>query len=188
MLLADTSIRERIERGSIAIIPYDVRLQRPSSVCLTLDSRIIEVEWPSRIEIGDEATYPTAKGVLDVAGSGYGLRPGHFVLASSYERISVDTTLAGILFDISGLARLGLDVCCSSLISPGFGSKRASTITLEVFNRSRSTIVLIPGMRICHLAFVALDTISARNYDSDVGLYSEASGPKLSAFFRNWRH
>lgn len=187
MFLADVSIKDRIEKGSLRVIPFKRRHLRPSSICLTLGSSVAEIKWPNKIDVRDELTYPKAEVIHDISGDGFELRPGNLVLASSFERISLDTSLVGIIFNISGLARLGLEVCSSSLVSPGFGSVKASAITLELINKGRSNIQLISGMRICHLAFALLDTTSSGNYDRDIGLYSGELGPKLSAFFRNWK-
>ncbi|KPC74987.1 deoxycytidine triphosphate deaminase, partial [Streptomyces sp. NRRL WC-3753] len=76
------------------------------------------------------------------------LHPGEFVLASTYEVISLPDDLASRLEGKSSLGRLGLVThSTAGFIDPGFSGH----VTLELSNLATLPIKLWPGMKIGQL-------------------------------------
>lgn len=187
MFLCDFSIAKAIADGKISIEPFEKNYLRPSSVCFTLGISLIVLEWCKKVNIYDRDSYPKIGKKIDLTTSDFFLEPNEFALGTTKEKLALNRSFAAVIFNVSGLARLGLEICPSSLISPGFGSELKSSITLEMCNKGKSAILLKPGMRICHIAFVPLDSESEGNYDRDIGLYSKQDGPRISRFYENWK-
>lgn len=187
MFLCDESIVKALTEKKISIEPFQEKYLRPSSVCFTLGMDLIVPDWPKNLLLPNSNSYPKTKEQIDLNKTKFFIQPNDFILGSTQEKISLSLNFAAVIFNISGLSRLGIEVCSSSLISPGFGSELPSTLTLEIYNKGKSTILLEPGIRICHIAFVSVDTESKRNYDKDVGIYSKQNGPKHSEFYKNWK-
>lgn len=187
MFLSDISITKALADGKICIEPFKKKYLRPSSVCFTLGMKLIVPEWPKKVFLSNSGSYPTPKEQIDLNTTEFFIEPNEFVLGATQEIISLSRNFTAVIFNISGLSRLGVEVCSSSLISPGFGSELASNLTLEIFNKGKSAILLKPGMRICHIAFVPLDSESKGDYDRDIGIYSKQKGPKFSEYYKNWK-
>lgn len=187
MFLCDISIIKALADGKICIEPFKKKYLRPSSVCFTLGLRLIVPEWPKKVFLSNSNSYPKPKEQIDLSTTEFFIQPNEFVLGMTQENISLSRNFAAVIFNISGLSRLGVEVCSSSLISPGFGSELASSLTLEIYNKGKSAILLESGMRICHIAFIPVDVESKGNYDKDIGIYSKQQGPKLSEYFKNWK-
>lgn len=185
--MSDISIKNAIDNGLLRIEPFNDEYLRPCSLCLTLGSLILEPQWRDIIKVDDKDTYPISERIIDISCSGYTLKPGSFVLGITEEKIGLRNNLAGIILNISGLSRIGLNIMSPCLVSPGYGSDKMSVLTVEITNHSPSAIELIRGMRVCHISFVLLDKESRGNYDQDVGVYSEQYEPLLSAFHKNWK-
>lgn len=153
MFLARPEIEHCIETGEIKIVPFCRDLLKPASYVLRLGSRF--AAWrasekpiqPWSAEYDDDALdiTTTSKPVF--------LPPGQFLLAATEEAIGLSSHIAGVLSTISHLARCGLSaVVTSSWISPGFGWKEPTRLTLELVNHNHRGISIEPGMPICHLA------------------------------------
>jgi len=187
VFLCDESIIKAMTDKKISVEPFKEKYLRPSSVCFTLGTRLIVPEWPQKLFLPKSSSYPKTKEQIDLSTTEFFIQPNEFILGATQEKISLSLNFAAVIFNISGLSRLGIEVCSSSLISSGFGSEMPSTLTLEIYNKGKSAILLEPGIRICHIAFVPVDVESKRNYDRDVGIYSKQKGPKHSEFYKNWK-
>lgn len=187
MFLCDKSIIKALNKKKISIEPFQEKYLRPSSVCFTLGMELVVPDWQNKLSISNINSYPKTKAQIDLSNTEYFIQPNDLILGSTHEKISLSLNFAAVIFNISGLSRLGIEVCSSSLISPGFGSEQQSTLTLEIYNKGKSAILLEPGIRICHIAFVPLDNESKRNYDKDIGIYSKQEGPKHSGFYKNYK-
>ena len=81
------------------------------------------------------------------------LHPGEFVLASTYEVITLPDDIAGRLEGKSSLGRLGLLThSTAGFIDPGFSGH----ITLEPSNVANPPVKLFPGMKIGQLCLIQL--------------------------------
>ena len=88
------------------------------------------------------------------------LPSGHFVLASSLERIELPDDITGMVHDKSTLARKGLALQ-NTFIDPGF----RGWVTLEIANHGPDPILLSVGMPIAQIVFHELDLPTELPYD-----------------------
>jgi dCTP deaminase len=80
--------------------------------------------------------------------SSFTLHSGHFVLASTQERVKLSSGLVAQVEGRSSLGRLGIQIhSTAGYIDPGF----EGNITLELSNLFPIPIKLYAGMRICQL-------------------------------------
>ena len=190
MFLADIDIKQAIEQEIITIIPYDRKYIRPASICLRLGYNILEFTPNTndfQVDLKNQKTYPLQRKATIGKEKGFALAPHDFILACTFERISISRSIAGWISGLSGLARLGLQIALSNLVSPGYGESSPSTLTLEITNFSNYPITLYPEMRICHLAFIIMSNPSETGYDSLVGTYSNQDFPRESIYFTEFK-
>ena len=109
MLLSDRDIRSQIESGRVAVEPFDEAMIQPSSVDVRLDKffRVFENHKYSVIDPSIEQAELTRE-VIAEDDEAFILHPGEFVLASTYEIITLPDDIAGRLEGKSSLGRLGL--------------------------------------------------------------------------------
>src|SRR6201993_526480 len=113
------------------------------------------------------------------------LHPGEFVLASTYEVITLPDDLAGRLEGKSSLGRLGLLThSTAGWIDPGFSGH----VTLELSNVATLPIKLWPGMKIGQLCILRLTSPAEHPYGSArVGSkYQGQRGPTPSRSYQNF--
>lgn len=93
----------------------------------------------------------------------YELEPGEFLLASTFEHVTIPTDLVAIVEGKSSLGRVGLAVhITAGFIDPGF----RGNITLELKNVNAHPIKLTGGMAICQLCFEPILGTVERPYGS----------------------
>ena len=174
-VLSDRDIKKRLEwLGGLHIDPLGDGQIQPASVDLRLGSEvrvfqdipqntprpILDVDevdnGPSVVErLGPGPDYP---GELD-----YVLLPGQFILAATYEKITVPDDLVGRLEGKSSLGRLGLLVhSTAGYVDPGW----SGDLTLELTNVSTFPIRLRYKMLICQISFITLSSPAERVYSS----------------------
>lgn len=147
LILVDFQIKAEIERGTLKISPYLESNIKPSSLDVRLGQEFSQVV-PTYINIDptDPNTFRTDK----VADGKFVLKPGDMVLSSLVETVGLPDDISAKLLGCSSLGRLGLDnSSCSGWIDPGF----AGSICIELFNHSKSPLVLTSGMRIGQIIF-----------------------------------
>jgi dCTP deaminase len=107
------------------------------------------------------------------------LHPGEFVLASTYEVVTLPDDVAGRLEGKSSLGRLGLLThSTAGFIDPGFSGH----VTLELSNVANLPIKLMPGMKIGQLCLFRLSSPAERPYGSGAtgSRYQGQRGPTPS--------
>ena len=113
------------------------------------------------------------------------LHPGEFVLASTFEVITLPDDVAARLEGKSSLGRLGLLThSTAGFIDPGFSGH----VTLELSNVATLPITLWPGMKIGQLCFFRLSSPAEHPYGSDGygSRYQGQRGPTASRSFRSF--
>ncbi|GHC72112.1 dCTP deaminase [Streptomyces flavofungini] len=113
------------------------------------------------------------------------LHPGEFVLASTYEVITLPDDLASRLEGKSSLGRLGLVThSTAGFIDPGFSGH----VTLELSNLATLPIKLWPGMKIGQLCMFRLTSAAEAPYGSERygSRYQNQRGPTASRSFLNF--
>lgn len=186
MLLSDRDIKVEISSGRVAVEPFDPAMIQPSSVDVRLD-KFFRVFENHRYEVIDPATEQPelTREIVAEDGEPFILHPGEFVLASTYEVITLPDDIAGRLEGKSSLGRLGLLThSTAGFIDPGFSGH----ITLELSNVANLPVKLYPGMKIGQLCLIKLTSSSEHPYGSAIysSRYQGQRGPTPSRSFMNF--
>jgi dCTP deaminase len=186
VLLSDRDIRSEIQSGRVAVEPYEEAMIQPSSVDVRLDKffRVFENHKYSVIDPSLEQSELTREVIAEDA-EAFILHPGEFVLASTYEIITLPDDIAGRLEGKSSLGRLGLLThSTAGFIDPGFSGH----ITLELSNVANLPVKLFPGMKIGQLCLIKLSSPAEHPYGSAIyaSRYQGQRGPTPSRSFMNF--
>ena len=186
MLLSDRDIAAEIKAGRVQVEPFDPTMIQPSSVDVRLD-RFFRVFENHRYEVIDPSIeQPDLTREVAVAPEDFFiLHPGEFVLASTYEVITLPDDIAGRLEGKSSLGRLGLLThSTAGFIDPGFSGH----ITLELSNVANLPVKLYPGMKIGQLCLIKLSSTAEHPYGSAVygSRYQGQRGPTPSKSWLNF--
>src|SRR5699024_10415291 len=157
--------------------PFDDEMIQPASVDVRIDRyfRLFDNHKHALIDPAIEQPDLTREVAVD-PDEAYMLHPGEFVLASTYEQITLPDDVAARLEGKSSLGRLGLLThSTAGFIDPGFQGH----ITLELSNMATLPVALWPGMKIGQLCFFRLSSTSARPYGSagNLNRYLGQRGP-----------
>jgi dCTP deaminase len=186
VLLSDRDIRKELSDGRVGVEPFDEAMIQPSSVDVRLDKffRVFENHKYSVIDPSIEQSELTRE-VIAEDGEHFILHPGEFVLASTYEVITLPDDIAGRLEGKSSLGRLGLLThSTAGFIDPGFSGH----ITLELSNVANLPVKLFPGMKIGQLCLIKLSSPAEHPYGSAIyaSRYQGQRGPTPSRSFMNF--
>lgn len=186
MLLSDRDIRAEIDAGRVVLEPYEIGMIQPSSVDVRLDRffRTFENHRYPHIDPAIEQSDLTRLVEVDPEDS-FVLHPGEFVLASTYEVITLPDDVAGRLEGKSSLGRLGLLThSTAGFIDPGFSGH----VTLELSNVATLPILLYPGMKIGQLCLFRLSSAAEHPYGSEKygSRYQGQRGPTQSRSWQNF--
>jgi dCTP deaminase len=186
VLLSDRDIRAEIAAGRVGCEPFDEAMIQPSSVDVRLDKffRVFENHKYSVIDPSIEQADLTRE-VIAEGEEPFILHPGEFVLASTYEVITLPDDIAGRLEGKSSLGRLGLLThSTAGFIDPGFSGH----ITLELSNVANLPVKLFPGMKIGQLCLIKLSSAAEHPYGSAKygSRYQGQRGPTASRSFLNF--
>lgn len=186
MLLSDGDIRAEITAGRVGLDPWDPTMVQPSSVDVRLD-RFFRLFDNHKYPFIDPAVdQPDLTRLIEVdADHPFILHPGEFVLASTFEFVTLPDDVAARLEGKSSLGRLGLLThSTAGFIDPGFSGH----ITLELSNVATLPITLWPGMKIGQLCFFRLSSPAEKPYGSKEysSRYQGQRGPTASRSFLNF--
>ena len=186
MLLSDRDIKAEISAGRVKVEPFDGAMIQPSSVDVRLDRffRVFENHKYSVIDPSIEQSDLTRE-VAVQGNEEFILHPGEFVLASTYEVITLPDDIAGRLEGKSSLGRLGLLThSTAGFIDPGFSGH----ITLELSNVANLPVKLFPGMKIGQLCLIKLSSPAENPYGSALygSRYQGQRGPTASKSWLNF--
>ncbi|PZF80954.1 dCTP deaminase [Jiangella anatolica] len=165
MLLSDRDIRAAVESKRVTLDPFDPEMIQPSSIDVRLDRyfRVFENHRYPHIDPAEEQPDLTRM-VEPHGGEPFVLHPGEFVLASTYETVTLGDDVAARLEGKSSLGRLGLLThSTAGFIDPGF----TGHVTLELSNVATLPIKLWPGMKIGQLCFFQLSSPADEPYGSE---------------------
>ena len=186
MLLSDRDIKAEISAGRVKVEPFDGAMIQPSSVDVRLDRffRVFENHKYSVLDPSIEQPDLTREVAVE-ANEEFILHPGEFVLASTYEVITLPDDIAGRLEGKSSLGRLGLLThSTAGFIDPGFSGH----ITLELSNVANLPVKLFPGMKIGQLCLIKLSSPAENPYGSALygSRYQGQRGPTASKSWLNF--
>ncbi|MEU3497102.1 MULTISPECIES: dCTP deaminase [Kitasatospora] len=186
MLLSDNDIRAEIDKGRVVIDPFEPSMVQPSSIDVRLDRffRVFENHRYPHIDPSEEQPDLTRL-VEPENDDAFILHPGEFVLASTYEVITLPDDVASRLEGKSSLGRLGLLThSTAGFIDPGFSGH----VTLELSNVATLPIKLYPGMKIGQLCLFRLSSPAEHPYGSERygSRYQGQRGPTPSRSYLNF--
>jgi dCTP deaminase len=164
VLLSDRDIRAELAARRVVLEPFDEAMVQPSSVDVRMDKyfRVFENHRYPHIDPAEEQAELTRL-VEPEPGEPFILHPGEFVLASTYEVVTLPDDVAGRLEGKSSLGRLGLLThSTAGFIDPGFSGH----VTLELSNVATLPIKLWPGMKIGQLCLFRLSSPAEHPYGS----------------------
>lgn len=180
MLLSDRDIRAQIAGDRVRLDPFDPAMIQPASVDVRIDRffRVFDNHKYAMIDPAQEQAELTREIAVD-PDQPYMLHPGEFVLAATYERVTLPEDIAARLEGKSSLGRLGLLThSTAGFIDPGF----TGHITLELSNVATLPVALWPGMKIGQLCFFQLSSAAENPYGTGPNLnrYMGQRGPTPS--------
>lgn len=180
MLLSDRDIRAELDAGRVRLDPYDPAMIQPASIDVRIDRffRVFDNHKYAMIDPAAEQAELTREIAVDPEDP-YMLHPGEFVLASTYEQVTLPDNVAARLEGKSSLGRLGLLThSTAGFIDPGF----TGHITLELSNVATLPVALWPGMKIGQLCFFRLSSAAEHPYGTGDNLnrYLGQRGPTPS--------
>ncbi|HEX6337263.1 MAG TPA: dCTP deaminase [Jiangellaceae bacterium] len=186
MLMSDRDIRAAVDAKRVILEPFDPDMVQPSSIDLRLDRyfRVFENHRYPHIDPAEDQ--PDLTRLVEPAGEEpFVLHPGEFVLASTYEVVTLGNDLSARLEGKSSLGRLGLLThSTAGFIDAGFSGH----LTLELSNVATLPIKLWPGMKIGQLCFFALSSPAEEPYGSGRtgSRYQGQRGPTPSRSYLNF--
>jgi dCTP deaminase len=165
VLLSDRDIRSEIDSGRVKIEPFEASMVQPSSIDVRIDRffRLFDNHKYSVIDPSEEQ--PELTHLIEVKpDDAFVLHPGEFVLASTYELVTLPDDVAARLEGKSSLGRLGLLThSTAGFIDPGFSGH----VTLELSNVATLPIKIWAGMKIGQLCFFRLSSAAEHAYGSE---------------------
>jgi len=186
VLLSDRDIRAELAAGRVVLDPFDPIMVQPSSVDVRMDKFFRVFENHRYPHIDPAIEQPDLTRLVEPAvDEPFILHPGEFVLASTYEVITLPADVAGRLEGKSSLGRLGLLThSTAGWIDPGFSGH----VTLELSNVATLPIKLWPGMKIGQLCLFRTSSPSEFPYGSSVygSRYQGQRGPTPSRSWQNF--
>ncbi|MDQ0893975.1 dCTP deaminase [Agromyces ramosus] len=186
MLLSDRDIRAELDQQRIGLEPYEPSMIQPSSIDVRLDRYFRLFDNHKYPFIDPAEDQPELTHLIEVRpDEAFILHPGEFVLASTYEAVTLPDDVAARLEGKSSLGRLGLLThSTAGFIDPGF----TGHVTLELSNVATLPIKLWPGMKIGQMCFFRLSSPSERPYGSAeyANRYQGQRGPTASRSFHNF--
>lgn len=186
MLLSDRDIKKELNSGRIKLTPLDVSMVQPSSVDVRIDRYFRLFDNHKYPVIDPSVAQPDLTRLVEVdPEEGFILHPGEFVLASTFEQVTLPDDIAARLEGKSSLGRLGLLThSTAGFIDPGFSGH----VTLELSNMATLPIRLWPGMKIGQLCFFQLTSPAENPYGAGAqhSRYLGQRGPTASRSYLNF--
>lgn len=183
MILSDRDIRKAIAAGDLKIDPLDDAMIQPSSIDLHVDSSFrvfVNSRYPY-IDVRKPMEELTSLVKVD-PDEPFILHPGEFVLGSTFEKVTLGTSLVARLEGKSSLGRLGLLIhSTAGFVDAGW----SGYLTLELSNVANLPITIYPGMKIGQLCLFQMTSPAERPYGS-TGKYQGQRGPTASRFYMDF--
>jgi dCTP deaminase len=186
VLLSDRDLRKELDAGRLGVDPFDPTMVQPSSIDVRLDRYFRVFDNSKYTHIDPQLQQDELTSLVEKDGEdAFVLHPGEFVLASTFELVTLPDDLAGRLEGKSSLGRLGLLThSTAGFIDPGF----TGHITLELSNVANLPITLWPGMKIGQLCLFRLTSPAENPYGSAAvgSRYQGQRGPTPSRAYLNF--
>lgn len=164
MPLSDVEIQIELERGRIGVDPVplpermvasslDLLLHAELSLLPERGANAAQGITVDPVEMDVMSFLDRNKKTHDLSQSPYEMRPGEFLLAKTYEIITLPADISARVEGRSTLGRLGLGV---HITAPTIQAGYQGRLTLEMFNAGPYKIKLTEQMNICQIIFERL--------------------------------
>ena len=164
MIYSDQDMLDAIASGDLLINPYFPQMLRNVGLALHLGADILVPDHTTIIDIKNKVL-PEYKKFKIEANKPFEIKPGDFVLAHTYESVSISNKLGIMIEGRSTIARLGLTVVQTAmLVDPGH---RNRPITLEIANHGPNSVLLYPKMKIARAVVFECKTACKIGYDEN---------------------
>ena len=151
MVLSDKSIKELLDRKELVIVPYCEKLLGPTSIDLRLGHSIVKYSCNNIDLKSDRNDYIS----FEIPKDGYVMQPGEFILASTFEKVTIPNGYQGFIETRGSIARAGLQVHnTDGHVDPGSDH----VITIEIVNNNNVPIIIYPEIAICQIFIIKLTT------------------------------
>lgn len=173
-MLTGSEIKNRINNGTISIIPYNESQLNPNSYNLKLSPILKRYTFSDGIL---DSRKPNKTETIEIPDSGLILEPGVLYLGSTVEETNCDD-LVPCIDGRSSIARLGINVH----ITAGFGDvgfKGHWTLEITVVH----PIIIYPNMEICQIYFEEVIGDTDMKYH---GKYQNQNAPQESRLYEEY--
>jgi dCTP deaminase len=187
MFLLANDIQAEIKSGKIVIEPFLPELLKPASYVLRLGTGAIK--WIKRkkpLKVwGPDASKDNLK--KSEPEKEIIVRPYSLVLMPTLEKIKLPEDIVGFISTLSHMARFGITMQSNaSIVSPGFGYKTPSALTLELFSVNPSPLKLKVGIPSCHLAFIRTSSNFKKKVKLSHSIYEGLEVPHAPMLFEEF--
>lgn len=172
MILSDKTIKEYIADGRITIFPeFDLSDVRPAGIRLHLGDELLVPIAGQTVDLDSSEDIQFKR--IDLLNHSFNLKPGHFILGSTFEKFKVPRNIVCYVDGRSTVARVGLSIhCTSGIIDGNFEEVRG--IVLELKNQGSFDIILRYRTPLAMLSFTQLSTdieqCAQKQYQGQVGV------------------
>ncbi len=160
-MLSDIDIIKEIERRNIIVEPFESSLLESNSLYFRLDDTIL-IPKGGKVELEDDYDkYFVRKKIESIL-----LNPGDFIVARTYERLSLSPGIAMLIEGRSTLGRFGISVIQTAMnVEAGHGLGNPRKVVLEIKNNGPFVFPLKFKMKIAKGVFFKLRTPTSKPYD-----------------------
>lgn len=163
MIYSSLDMLDAINSKDLIVRPFHPDNIRPVGLALHLGEDLLKPEENTVIDIYHKKL-PRYSSIKISKTNPYELKPHEFILAHTFEEISLSTKLAMMIEGRSTIARLGLTVVQTAmLVDPGHTNR---VVTLELANHSKNPILLYPKMKIARAIIFELKTPAEEPHDT----------------------
>lgn len=146
-MLTGKAIKEAVERGVIAIEPFEPAHLKDVSYTFTLSEKLLPLKQKDIIEVDGEQTYDEHT----IPDEGYVLDRDAFAVGYTKEKLILNNTYVCVLSSRAACAQAGLNVILSSILAE---PNTDNPLAIEIHNASGMPIRLQKGMRIVKGIFI----------------------------------
>lgn len=157
MVLSDKDLLKLIQSGDLKVTNFNIEQLGPTSIDLRLNPHIVKY---SDKKIDLRAKEFTTKDII-IGENGYELSPAEFIIASTYEKVTIPNGYQAFIETRGCIARAGLQVHnADGHVDPGSNH----IITLEIVNNNNLPVIIYPHMYICQIFVLKLTSECEKPY------------------------
>ena len=161
-MYSNLDIAKALEDQTLAVDPVNPKQIKSGGLTLHLGEKLLKPK-PGKVVDVKNKIVPDYSEIIITADKPYQLETQEFLLAHTYEKVSVGSELGFFIEGRSTLARIGLTIVQTAmLVYPGHKNR---AITLELANHGSNPILLYPKMKIARAAIFELKTPTDIEYD-----------------------